>query len=242
MLVGAEGFHILNLDVCGGKPDIQEHAKVCLACVDCAMPMPRVLLVRWWHWLALSSIALSHVDTFVLIPFSHGNSGHSRRHTSGCQCPYSNTQHAPIPQRLRPHRLGKHLSPAVHEPTAVDTTVVATEGNARWLIIQPATFFDLRAVARLLVEEFYGMGLFSPAQRLVELNRLQDNFHSYEEDADRHLMLIATTVKDGSLVGFVDIDGREKKPGQSELKVSCRRHGLNVRVRRTAVEEVRYPL
>lgn len=59
------------------------------------------------------------------------------------------------------------------------------------------------------------MGLFSPAQRLVELNRLQDNFHSYEEDADRHLMLIATTVEDGSLVGFVDIDGREKKPGQT---------------------------
>lgn len=194
-------------------------ALLSLGCVACAMPAPRVLLVRWWHWLALSSIALSNVDTFVLPPFSHGNSGHIRRHTSGLQCPYSNTQHAPIP-RSRPHRLGKRLSPAVHEPAAVDTTVVATKGNARWLIIQPAAFFELRAVARLLVEEFYGMGLFSPAQRLVELNRLQDNFHSYEEDADRHLMLIATTVKDGSLVGFVDIDGREKKPGQSELKVS----------------------
>lgn len=183
--------------------------------------MPRVLFVRWWRWLALSSIALCHVDTFVLSRFSPGNSGHIRRHSSERQCPQ------PIP-RSRPHRLGKHLSPAVHEPAAVDTTVVATKGNALSIIIQPATFFDLRAVSRLLVEEFYGMGLFSPAQRLVELNRLQDNFHSYEEDADRHLMLIATTVEDGSLVGFVDIDGREKKPGQSELTVSCKRPGLNV--------------
>lgn len=192
--------------------------------------MPRVLFVRWWRWLALSSIALCQVDTFVLFPFSPGNSGHIRRHSSERQCP----QRAPIP-RSRPHRLGKHLSPAVHESAAVDTTVVATKGNALSIIIQPATFFDLRAVSRLLVEEFYGMGLFSPAQRLVELNRLQDNFHSYEEDADRHLMLIATTVEDGSLVGFVDIDGREKKPGQSELTVSCKRPGLNVRVQRTYI-------
>lgn len=75
-----------------------------------------------------------------------------------------------------------------------------------------------RAVSRLLVAEFYGPSLWSPAQCLVELNRLQKNFHSYGEDASRHLMLLATSVDDGRLVGFVDIDGREKRPGQSELE------------------------
>eukprot|EP00904_Undaria_pinnatifida_P013432 jgi/Undpi1/9219/HiC_scaffold_26.g11677.m1 len=106
------------------------------------------------------------------------------------------------------------LSPAAHEPAAADTTL-ATRGDTLEIDIKPATYFGLRAVSRLLVEEFYGIGLWFPAQRLVELNRLQDNFHSYEEDADRHLMLVATTVEDGSLVGFVDIDGREKNPGQT---------------------------
>lgn len=183
----------------------------------CAVPMLRVLRERWWRWLVIPSIALCFVDTFVLIPFSPGNSGHIRRHTRECLCPYSYTQHAPI--RSRPHRLGKHLSPAVHEPTAVDTALVATKGNGLWMTIKPATFFDLRAVSRLLVLEFYGSGLWFHGQCLVELNRLQDNFHSYEEDADQHLMLIAVTVEDGSLVGFVDIDGRQKKPGQSELQI-----------------------
>lgn len=73
-----------------------------------------------------------------------------------------------------------------------------------------------RAVSRLLVAEFYGATLWYPAQCLTELNRLQTNFHSYGEDASRHLMLLATSLEDGSLVGFVDIDGREKRPGQSE--------------------------
>ncbi len=66
------------------------------------------------------------------------------------------------------------------------------------------------------MQEFYGSTLWYPAQCLVELNRLQENFHSYGEDAGRHVMLLATSLDDGSLVGFVDVDGREKRPGQSE--------------------------
>ena len=73
-----------------------------------------------------------------------------------------------------------------------------------------------RAVSRLLVQEFYGSTLWYPAQCLVELNRLQENFHAYGDDAGRHVMLLATSLDDGSLVGFVDVDGREKRPGQSE--------------------------
>ena len=34
--------------------------------------------------------------------------------------------------------------------------------------------------------------LWFPAQRLVELRRLQNHFHSYKEDAALHLMLVAT--------------------------------------------------
>lgn len=64
--------------------------------------------------------------------------------------------------------------------------------------------------------EFYGSTLWYPAQCLVELNRLQENFHGYGDDANRHLMLLATSLDDGSLVGFVDVDGREKRPGKSE--------------------------
>lgn len=33
-------------------------------------------------------------------------------------------------------------------------------------------------------------------------------------------MLVARSREDGSLAGFVDIDGREKKPGQSEFDAS----------------------
>lgn len=37
-------------------------------------------------------------------------------------------------------------------------------------------------------------------------------------------MLLATSLEDGSLVGFVDIDGREKRPGQS--KRMCRKREI----------------
>lgn len=186
----------------------------------------------------LSSIALYHVDTFSLVPFSSGFSGPIRSRHTPARHSYTQ-QHTPIPL-YRPHGLGKRLSPAAHEPAAADTTL-ATRGDTLEIDIKPATYFGLRAVSRLLVEEFYGIGLWFPAQRLVELNRLQDNFHSYEEDADRHLMLVATTVEDGSLVGFVDIDGREKKPGQSELKWSYKRPGNNVQVRFRLHESMAVP-
>lgn len=76
--------------------------------------------------------------------------------------------------------------------------------------------------------EFYGSTIWYPAQCLVELNRLQENFHGYGEDANRHLMLLATSVEDGSLAGFVDIDGREKRPGQSECnRLLCTVYALS---------------
>ena len=53
--------------------------------------------------------------------------------------------------------------------------------------------------------------LWFPAQYLVELRRLQDNFHSNEEDAALRLMLVATAIEDGSLAGFVDVDGRDRR-------------------------------
>ena len=45
----------------------------------------------------------------------------------------------------------------------------------------------------------------------MELRRLQDNFHLYEEDAALHLMLGATAIEDGSLAGFVDVDGTDRR-------------------------------
>ncbi|CAN0571252.1 unnamed protein product [Ectocarpus sp. 12 AP-2014] len=105
---------------------------------------------------------------------------------------------------------------AAGESASVDTDVRDLKEKAPLVEIKPAKFHNLRAVSRLLVAEFYGSTIWYPAQCLVELNRLQDNFHGYGEDASRHLMLLATSVEDGSLAGFVDIDGREKRPGQSE--------------------------
>ena len=51
--------------------------------------------------------------------------------------------------------------------------------------------------------------LWFPTQCLVELRRLQDNFHPYEKDTALHFMLIETAIEDGSLAGFVDVDGTD---------------------------------
>ncbi|CAB1119615.1 unnamed protein product [Ectocarpus sp. CCAP 1310/34] len=110
-------------------------------------------------------------------------------------------------QRARPAPQG------AGESASVDTDVRDLKGKAPLVEIKPA-----KAVSRLLVAEFYGSTIWYPAQCLVELNRLQDNFHGYGEDASRHLMLLATSVEDGSLAGFVDIDGREKRPGQTGVR------------------------
>ncbi|CAN0481996.1 unnamed protein product [Ectocarpus sp. 12 AP-2014] len=117
---------------------------------------------------------------------------------------------------------------AAGESASVDTDARDLKEKTPLVEIKPAKFHNLRqvgkldrcrwellAVSRLLVAEFYGSTIWYPAQCLVELNRLQENFHGYGEDASRHLMLLATSVEDGSLAGFVDIDGREKRPGQS---------------------------
>ncbi|CAM9304796.1 unnamed protein product, partial [Hapterophycus canaliculatus] len=138
-------------------------------------------------------------------------------------------QHHERPQRARP------LLQAAREPTAVDMDVRDLAKEKCMIKIKPAKFHNLRAVSRLLVAEFYGATLWYPAQCLTELNRLQTNFHAYGDDASRHLMLLATSLEDGSLVGFVDIDGREKRPGQtgvrpylSDLAVAnrCQRMGI----------------
>ena len=112
------------------------------------------------------------------------------------------------------------ILPALHEPaaaaTAADSAASTTKSTDIVVEIKPATFPELGAVSRLLVEEFYGSGLWFPAQCLVELRRLQDNFHSYEEDATLHLMLVATAIEDGSLAGFVDVDGRDRRASNGE--------------------------
>lgn len=89
------------------------------------------------------------------------------------------------------------------------------------ITIREVTFGGLRPVARLFVEEFFGFTLLLPAQYLAELHRLQSNYHSVD-DQNRHLMLVATSTLDGSLAGFVDIDGRVMRVGQGEHeKLSC---------------------
>ncbi|CAN0333031.1 unnamed protein product [Pylaiella littoralis] len=173
------------------------------------MPAP-----RWWIYLAL----VSAVGALQPVPPKTIRSSTSSRQSSSNIFPQS------TPWQQQPHRLqenGGLLSLSAAHESAVDIPDI-TETNAV-IQIKPAKFHNLRAVSRLLVAEFYGPSLWSPAQCLVELNRLQKNFHSYGEDASRHLMLLATSVDDGSLVGFVDIDGREKRPGQTKC-LSIRRY------------------
>ncbi|CAN0147566.1 unnamed protein product, partial [Scytosiphon promiscuus] len=144
-------------------------------------------------------------------------------------------RHLPSWHHRKRRRPAWPLTKAAHEPTAVDMDVPDLMERKSTIKIKPAKFHNLRAVSRLLVAEFYGATLWYPAQCLTELNRLQTNFHGYGEDAGRHLMLLATSLEDGSLVGFVDIDGREKRPGQtgvrpylSDLAVAnrCQRMGI----------------
>ncbi|CAM9247930.1 unnamed protein product [Ectocarpus sp. 13 AM-2016] len=118
----------------------------------------------------------------------------------------------------RRQRRARPAPQAAGESVSVDTDVRDRKEKSPLVEIKPAKFHNLRAVSRLLVAEFYGSTIWYPAQCLVELNRLQDNFHGYGEDASRHLMLLATSVEDGSLAGFVDIDGREKRPGQTGVR------------------------
>lgn len=187
---------------------------------------------RWWACFTLLLAAFRVTDTFTLVSFRDlprlSPSG-NRLAGSSCTSPSSrrchlHSQHPYSPwSPYRRQRRTAIFSPvAAHEPAAAaaDTAPsgASTSPYPMPIIIKSATFHGLRAVSRLLVEEFYGSSLWFPAQCLVELQRLQDNFHSYEEDANRHMMLIATSAEDGSLAGFVDIDGRKKKPGQSESK------------------------
>lgn len=181
---------------------------------------------RWWICATLLCAVFRVTDMFTLVSF-HDLSPPSPR-TLSCTSASSTRWH--LRSSLRPsspwspyrhHRYTGALPPAaLHEPTEADTASSgsSTPTHPMPIIVKQATFHGLRAVSRLLVEEFYGTTLWFPAQCLVELQRLQDNFHSYEDDADRHLMLIATSAEDGSLAGFVDVDGRKKKPGQSEGK------------------------
>lgn len=130
--------------------------------------------------------------------------------------------------RRQQQRKGRHVtstlfslnaSPAVGEDREKSSSHNRDSVKALGITIQPATFHGLRAVSRMLVEEFYGITILFAAHNLVELNRLQTNFHMYGEDSDRHLMLIATSLEDGSLAGFVDIDGRPRKKGHQGKKI-----------------------
>lgn len=93
--------------------------------------------------------------------------------------------------------------------------ITCPESDTLPITIREVTFGGLRPVARLFVEEFFGLTLLFPAQYLAELHRLQSNYHSVD-DQNRHLMLVATSTLDGSLAGFVDIDGRAMRIGQGE--------------------------
>lgn len=185
---------------------------------------------RWWACSTLLCAAFRVTDTFTLVSFrdlsrlppsANTLAGSSCTSASSRRCHlHSQRPSSPWSPYRHPRRIGFLSLAAVHEPSAAaaDTAPsgASTSPYPMPIIIKSATFHGLRAVSRLLVEEFYGSSMWFPAQCLVELQRLQDNFHSYEEDANRHMMLIATSVEDGSLAGFVDIDGRKKKPGQSE--------------------------
>lgn len=185
---------------------------------------------RWWACFTLLCAAFRVTDTFTLVSFrdlsrlppsANTLAGSSCTSASSRRC-HLNSQRPSSPWSPYRHHCHIGILPlaAVHEPSAAaaDTAPsgASTSPYPMPIIIKSATFHGLRAVSRLLVEEFYGSSLWFPAQCLVELQRLQDNFHSYEEDANRHMMLIATSAEDGSLAGFVDIDGRKKKTGQSE--------------------------
>lgn len=156
---------------------------------------------------------------YLAVPsaFSHSPSlirPDGRQHRNLCWHPPSSPWSA-IPRPRASRRVSRFR--ARQDPTSSDEQSILAGDNrddrALQIAIKPVTFHGLRSVSKLLVEEFYGNTLWFPAQYLVELNRLQSNFHSFEEDASRHLMLVATSAEDGSLAGFVDIDGRAKRTG-----------------------------
>ena len=54
----------------------------------------------------------------------------------------------------------------------------------------------------------------------MELPKLQNIFPSYEEEAALHLMLVATALEDGSLTGFVGVDGTDRWASNVLFKVT----------------------
>jgi ribosomal protein S18 acetylase RimI-like enzyme len=88
--------------------------------------------------------------------------------------------------------------------------------------IRKCKYADLKAVSDIIVASFYEDKMksspFSAILKLGELNRLQQNF-PYADQADRHVMFVATTTSsssssstddanDSKIIGFVDIDAR----------------------------------
>lgn len=144
-------------------------------------------------------------DTFALVPLGPTSNASNTR--------YNRRRHLVGAHHLTPtlRRESEIMLSALHESQAAESPSLTAKRKPLAVEIKPAKFPDLGAVSKLLVEEFYGVGLWFPAQCLVELRRLQDNFHLYGEDADLHLMLVATTIEDGSLAGFVDVDARERR-------------------------------
>lgn len=128
-------------------------------------------------------------------------------------------QHMQQQRRMSSEASVLHASRTVEQEQSFASN--SRDGDTLEVVIKPVGFHGLRSVSRLLVEGFHGNSMWFPVQCMVELERLQSEFHSYGADSDRHLMLIATSAEDGSLAGFVNIDGRSRKTGQGQ---SERRH------------------
>jgi len=120
--------------------------------------------------------------------------------------------------------------------SAVDSSQQqTTTPNAPTYTVRNCKYAELAVVADIIMASFYQTSAspFKSLYRIAELNRLQQNFPY--NDADRHVMLVATCSNTKEVVAFCDLDARPPtrptdppRPYLSDLAVipAFRRRGI----------------
>ena len=130
-------------------------------------------------------------------------------------------------------RLDSTVDPQQHKTQACQSSDNDTTPAS--FAIRPCRYADLPVVSDIIINSFYQTSPypFKHLYLLAELNRLQQNFPY--NDAQRHVMLVATTIGNNEVVAFCDIDARPAtraidppRPYLSDLAVrpDCRRRGI----------------
>ena len=120
------------------------------------------------------------------------------------------------------------LEPAISAVGASSTSEedIQQPTKPKKFYIRDANFNDLSTASVILVDSFHQPSMLKPYHLIRELDRLQSNFPYGDK---KHSMYVAYAEKDGSVLGFCDVDARPSKlpnapprPYLSDLAVDVR--------------------